>query len=134
MIHLNEELQAYLFSLLSGDLQLKSLGVKGVFDKVPDNSSYPYIRFEEIMSDNFDTHSDTGFQGELTIKVFDRSDSSLTTKRIQSRIYTLLHDADFNMTNFKNINFKCKLTVDTVENDSRTQNGTQKFDFIFARK
>lgn len=133
MIHIAEELQTFLFTALSTDTDLTNLGVTGVFDKIPDNQNYPYIRIDNIDATNFDNHSDSGFSGELTVKTFDRDTSSLRIKRIQSRIYAILHDWNVTMTNFKKINFKCKLSNDTIENDSITQNGTSVFEFIFAR-
>lgn len=134
MSHVNVELQTFIFTLLNTDASLLSLGVTGVYDKVPDNQEYPYIRFESIDASDWDNHSSTGFAGSMTIKAFDRSDSSLVTKQIQSRIYELLHDGALDLPSFKKINFRCTLTNDTIENDSRTRNGTQNFDFIFARK
>lgn len=133
MTQLNAELQKFIFTTLNSDSGLGALGVVGVYDKVPDSTEYPYIRIEGISTNNNDSHTDTGFLGDVTIKVFDRNDSSLRTKKIQSRVYELLNNWNIAMDNFKVINFRCTLTNDLVENDNRTHNGTQIFSFIIAR-
>jgi len=134
MSHINVELQSMLFQVLNTDGDLSDLGVKGVYDKVVDNAAYPYIRLDKMDAKPFDNHSDTGFSGEVTVKVFDQNDSSLRTKQIQGRIYDLLHDGNVDTTSFEKINFRCKLTNSIIENDSRTHNGTQIFEFIYSRK
>jgi len=108
--------------------------ISGVFDYVPDEQEYPYVEIGEDSFTSFNGHNFNGFSGETTIRCYDSNTSSLKLKQIQSRIYELLHDSSFLLDSFKKINFRCKLTTSTVDNDNITQNGIQVFEFIFAEK
>lgn len=127
------ELKKALFNILSTDQGLSDLGITGVHSKVPDNSNYPYLRIDGIVALEFDSHTDTGFSGSFIIKTFNTGDSDAKMINIQSRVYEILHRAEIQTDNFKSVMINCKNTTHNFENDSRTQGGTQNFDFIFSR-
>ena len=79
-------LQKTIFDALDGDSTLQSL-VTDVFDFVPENTAFPYVKIGEETSVDNGTKTLQGNEHTLVIHTFSRYRGSKETKEIMSRIY-----------------------------------------------
>ena len=97
-------LQGTVIDLLRSDVSLMSL-VRSVSDrKLPasDGSAvddYPYVHMSSIF-DGWDTQTVNGFSVLTRVHVWSRSGSYAEPKRIQGRVYELLHRQPIDIENF----------------------------------
>ena len=85
-------LQKTIFDALDGDSTLQSL-VTDVFDFVPENTAFPYVKVGEETAVDNGTKTLQGNEHTLVIHTFSRYRGSKETKEIMSRIYALLHES-----------------------------------------
>lgn len=126
--HVNVELQERIYEILSSDSTLTDIGP--VYDTPPDNEDYPYVTIGNDTFSEFDTHTTTGFDGSIQIDTWSQAMSKLEVKKMQKRIYELLHDIDLNLPNFKTTAFRCNLQDVLDDPDGRTKHGVQRFEFL----
>jgi hypothetical protein len=117
-------LQKTVFDALDGDSTLQSL-VTDVFDFVPENTAFPYVKIgEETAVDN----GTKTLQGNtLVIHTFSRYRGSKETKEIMSRIYALLHESSLTITGASLVNLRFEFSDIIKENDGLTTHGLQRF-------
>lgn len=87
---LTSELQAALYTKLTGDTTLMAL-ISGVYDRVPEGATFPYVSIGEIDSQDDSTFSLDAQSVTMTIHTWSRQRGKKQTQQIMARIHDLLH-------------------------------------------
>ena len=119
-------LQKTIFDALDGDSTLQSL-VTDVFDFVPENTAFPYVKVGEETSVDNGTKTLQGNEHTLVIHTFSIYRGSKETKEIMSRIYALLHESSLTITGASLVNLRFEFSDIIKENDGLTTHGLQRF-------
>ena len=120
------ELQKSIFNALDGDSTLQSL-VTDVYDFVPENTDFPYVKIGEETSIDNGTKTLQGNEHTLVIHSFSRYRGSKEVKNIMSRIYALLHESSLSVSGASLVNLRFEFSDVIKENDGRTTHGLQRF-------
>lgn len=81
-----QELHEEYFRLLSGEITVGSETI-AVYDSVPSNATYPYVKIGEWTEIDWSTKSNFGAEVTITIQIVDRFQNSIT----RSRLYSVLN-------------------------------------------
>jgi hypothetical protein len=130
-VHAALAVQAIIYTLLSADDQLSTLGVT-VYDHAPDNASYPYIVIGEDAFDDFGAHDVDGFEAVLEMHTWTQAEGKKPCKEIQDRLYQLLHDTDLGLSEHKTISLRGGMTTTMLDPDGRTYHGVNRFNLILG--
>jgi|TARA_R110000772_G_C13075664_1_gene416873 hypothetical protein len=120
------ELQKSIFNALDGDSTLQNL-VTDVYDFVPENTAFPYVKVGEETSLDNGTKTLQGNEHTLVIHTFSRYRGSKEVKEIMSRIYALLHESSLSVTGASLVNLRFEFSDVIKENDGFTSHGLQRF-------
>ena len=120
------ELQKSIFNVLDGDSTLQNL-VTDVYDFVPENTAFPYVKVGEETSLDNGTKTLQGNEHTLVIHSFSRYRGSKEVKEIMSRIYALLHESSLSVTGASLVNLRFEFSDVIKENDGFTSHGLQRF-------
>ena len=120
------ELQKSIFNALDGDSTLQNL-VTDVYDFVPENTAFPYVKVGEETSTDNGTKTLQGNEHTLVIHTFSRYRGSKEVKEIMSRIYALLHESSLSVTGASLVNLRFEFSDVIKENDGFTSHGLQRF-------
>jgi len=120
------ELQKSIFNALDGDSTLQNL-VTDVYDFVPENTVFPYVKVGEETSLDNGTKTLQGNEHTLVIHTFSRYRGSKEVKEIMSRIYALLHESSLSVTGASLVNLRFEFSDVIKENDGFTSHGLQRF-------
>ena len=110
------ELQKSIFNALDGDSTLQNL-VTDVYDFVPENTAFPYVKVGEETSLDNGTKTLQGNEHTLVIHTFSRYRGSKEVKEIMSRIYALLHESSLSVTGASLVNLRFEFSDVIKEND-----------------
>lgn len=126
--------QRALYQLLKNDPTLAGEGNKGVFDFVPDNQAFPYVRIGDIEWVDFSTHTEDGFEGTCTIHTWSRpvDRGRRETLILQGIIYSLLHRSNLAIENYANVSLRFVSSNILVDPDNVTVHGIQVFRLLIA--
>ena len=119
-------LQKTVFDALDGDSTLQSL-VTDVFDFVPENTAFPYVKIGEETAVDNGTKTLQGNEHTLVIHTFSRYRGSKETKEIMSRVYALLHESSLTVSGASLVNLRFEFSDIIKENDGLTTHGLQRF-------
>ena len=119
-------LQKTVFDALDGDGTLQSL-VTDVFDFVPENTAFPYVKIGEETAVDNGTKTLQGNEHTLVIHTFSRYRGSKEAKEIMSRIYALLHESSLTVSGASLVNLRFEFSDIIKENDGLTTHGVQRF-------
>jgi len=120
------ELQKSIFNALDGDSTLQSL-VTDVYDFIPENTAFPYVKVGEETSIDNGTKTLQGNEHTLVIHTFSRYRGSKEVKEIMSRIYALLHESSLSVSGASLVNLRFEFSDVIKENDGFTSHGLQRF-------
>ena len=120
------ELQKSIFNVLDGDSTLQNL-VTDVYDFVPENTVFPYVKVGEETSIDNGTKTLQGNEHTLVIHTFSRYRGSKEVKEIMSRIYALLHESSLSVSGASLVNLRFEFSDVIKENDGFTSHGLQRF-------
>jgi len=120
------ELQKSIFNALDGDSTLQNL-VTDVYDFVPENTVFPYVKVGEETSIDNGTKTLQGNEHTLVIHSFSRYRGSKEVKEIMSRIYALLHESSLSVSGASLVNLRFEFSDVIKENDGFTSHGLQRF-------
>ena len=120
------ELQKSIFNALDGDSTLQNL-VTDVYDFVPENTAFPYVKVGEETSIDNSTKTLQGNEHTLVIHTFSRYRGSKEVKEIMSRIYALLHESSLSVSGASLVNLRFEFSDVIKENDGVTSHGLQRF-------
>lgn len=91
--HTQNALQKALYQTLASDSTLTSL-VTGIYDAVPEHTSYPYVVFAGSSADNLDSLGSHRERIRLRLEVYSRTNGRRQTQTILDRVHVLLHHAN----------------------------------------
>ncbi len=93
-------LQAGIYARLTGYSALTSvLGAGKVFDHVPQDTSAPYVRIEDVTLNDSDTKTSNGWEAIITISCWDfEKAGKKSAQTIMGHIYDALHKSESSIT------------------------------------
>ena len=119
-------LQKTVFDALDTDSTLQSK-VTDVYDFVPENTAFPYVKLgEDTVIDN-GTKTLQGNEHTLVVHTFSRYRGSKEIKDIMARIYTVLHESSLTVSGASLVNLRFEFSDVLKENDGLTTHGLQRF-------
>lgn len=120
------KLQKAIYAALTGDATLMAK-IRGVYDSVPQAQEFPFVVIGEADFDPFDSHSQNGFEGILTIHTWARGRGRAQVLDIQDDLYRILHKNYFNLTGYRVIVNRFQFQQTLVDPDSVTYHGITRF-------
>jgi|TARA_R100000455_G_C6273261_1_gene130649 hypothetical protein len=123
------ELQKAVFSALNGGSITDASGsaITGVFDDVPTDTAYPYIRIgEETLADNSSKDKDI-FEHTLTIHIWSQYRGNRDIKDIMKQVHDLLHDSSLSVSGASMVNMRQEFHTTLIEGDGITRHGVMRF-------
>lgn len=90
------DLQSAVYSRLASDSELNAL-VTGVYDKVPQNSNYPFISLGDWSAEHWSTQGLDGLRLMLSMEAWSKNGGKSEIINIQARIYSLLGNAQLTL-------------------------------------
>jgi hypothetical protein len=119
------------YSLLTSDTTLMAL-ITGVYEQVPDNTAYPYVKIGDYDFSEWDTHTANGVDGDVTIKVWDQDRGENIVMQILNRIYHVLHNQELGLSGFSTVVFRFRTGNIAIEPDGRTYQGIAIYHVILG--
>lgn len=98
-----------------------------VYDFVPQNASYPYIRIGLDSAIEYDTKPTTGNEVDATIHVWARAAGAKSIKTIMDKIYQRLHRLEANLTATGFTVVQCLCVFQTVMLESNHDGGDKYY-------
>jgi len=132
--HIEPDLQQAVFDILDADVPLRTLlgGAGRILDFVKDGQALPYVTVGDSTMGDWSTHDTDGFEGSFTVSVWAEARGKTKAKDIQKLIWGLIHNKALGIAGRTQINLRCGLQTVLREDDGRTHQGIQRFDFIFG--
>ena len=119
-------LQKTVFDALDTDSTLQSK-VTDVYDFVPENTAFPYVKLGEDTAIDNGTKTLQGNEHTLVVHTFSRYRGSKEIKDIMARIYTVLHESSLTVSGASLVNLRFEFSDVLKENDGLTTHGLQRF-------
>ena len=92
------EFQKFIFSVLTSDAELAAIIGDRVYDDVPEGAQFPYVSFGPHDVNEDDAGCIVAGEHSLQLDVWSREVGSVQAKQIVSKIKSILHDNDGEMT------------------------------------
>ena len=121
-----QAVQQAVMTLLQNDSTLGAQ-INGVFDHVPDKTSFPYIVLSETESRDWSTTTRAGQEHRMTLSVYSRYGGKKQVQQITERVYALLHEVTVSITGDSCVLCRFQLQEITLLNDGRTYQGDSVF-------
>lgn len=122
------QIQAVVYARLNGDSTLFNfLGVKGVFDRPPENQPVPYITIGQDVATDASTIGHLGQEVVVELHTWTQLQGRKLSKAIMNRIDELLHHQEMTLTDFY-VTAVRRQTEESLEDpDHVTYHGVQRF-------
>ena len=127
MSNFSVELQTTVYNaLLANNPLTTKLGGNNIYDFVPENTAFPYVKIgdQTMVDDGTKTKKGTDFT--LMIHTFSRYRGSKEIKEIMSLVYDVLHESSLSVSGAMN-NMRFEFADIIKENDGLTTHGMQRF-------
>ena len=113
-------------ALLASNTLTTKLGGNNIYDFVPENTAFPYVKIgdQTMVDDGTKTKKGTDFT--LMIHTFSRYRGSKEIKEIMSLVYDVLHESSLSVSGAMN-NMRFEFSDIIKENDGLTTHGMQRF-------
>ena len=113
-------------ALLASNPLTTKLGGNNIYDFVPENTAFPYVKIgdQTMVDDGTKTKKGTDFT--LIIHTFSRYRGSKEIKEIMSLVYDVLHESSLSVSGVMN-NMRFEFSDIIKENDGLTTHGVQRF-------
>ena len=113
-------------ALLASNPLTTKLGGNNIYDFVPENTAFPYVKIgdQTMVDDGTKTKKGTDFT--LIIHTFSRYRGSKEIKEIMSLVYDVLHESSLSVSGAMN-NMRFEFADIIKENDGLTTHGMQRF-------
>ena len=113
-------------ALLASNPLTTKLGGNNIYDFVPENTAFPYVKIgdQTMVDDGTKTKKGTDFT--LMIHAFSRYRGSKEIKEIMSLVYDVLHESSLSVSGAMN-NMRFEFSDIIKENDGLTTHGMQRF-------
>tara|TARA_Y100001937_G_C7119468_1_gene331866 strand:+ start:714 stop:1124 length:411 start_codon:yes stop_codon:yes gene_type:complete len=123
------ELQKSVFSALNGAsiTDYDGAAITGVFDDVPENTTYPYIRIGEETATDVSVKDKDLFEHTLTIHIWSQYRGNRDIKGIMKQVHDTLHDSSLSVTGAAMVNMRQEFQTTLLENDGITRHGVMRF-------
>ena len=118
-------LQTAVYDALNGDSSLTS-SVSGIFDFVPESTSFPYVKVGDQTMVEDGTKDKKGSDFTLMVHTFSRYRGSKEIKEIMSLVYGILHESSLSISGAMN-NMRFEFSDIIKESDGLTTHGVQRF-------
>lgn len=127
------ELQKDIYAALIGNATLMAK-INGVFDFIPDNQAFPFVRIGDIEFLDWGTQTFDGFEATIIIDLWHRPSSrgKAPLHSIMHDIYTTLHKNVFSIPNYSTMVSRFISSNIIVEEDGVTYHGITKFKLILG--
>lgn len=119
-------LQKAIYTALDDNSALSAL-VTGVYDDVPEGTSYPYITIGDDTAINVGTKTVDALEYTLTLHAWSQYRGRKEIKQIMSAIYDVLHDTSLTVENSVLVNIKQEFEQSFVDGDGITRHGVMRF-------
>jgi len=124
------DLQTAIFTLLSGDSTLDGLvGDNKIFDNVPQDTTYPYVRIGLESTSDVGTKTLDGNIHRVDIEAWSQYRGQKEIKQIMERLYLLLNNTTIGVTGANSVMSYVVNTATIVEVDNLTRHGIITVDF-----
>ncbi len=131
-----------IISVFAADTALIALIQQRIYDNVPAESKFPYIRVGDSAIDDWGTKSKTGMQFYESFHTFDRTQENKSTNapqyrgqkivnQIQARMYALLHEQRFPIPGAQ-IYMARFVDQKTFSDDGLNWHGVSRFRFLVS--
>ncbi len=122
-------LQQAIYQKLTEDNALMTQ-ISGVFDRPPQDSSFPYVTIGESSGRDWSTKTSTGMEHLITLHVWSREGGRKQAANIMERIHALLHQGSLTVTG--QILLMMRFTASTIqlENDGWTYRGSMQLTIV----
>ena len=127
MSNFSVALQTTVYNALIGNNPLTTkLGGNNIYDFVPENTSFPYVKIGDQTMVDDGTKDKKGSDFTLIVHTFSRYRGSKEIKEIMSLVYDVLHESSLSVSGaFNNMRFEFSDII--KENDGLTTHGMQRF-------
>jgi hypothetical protein len=97
--------------------------VSGIYDNVPQETSYPFISFGRNYSKKYDVLGKNGLEQKLDIEIWSREGGKKQSAYIMESVYSLLHNAEIVIAGHNLISMEVISTSINLESDGCTYHG-----------
>lgn len=122
-------LQQAIYQSLTGDATLMDT-VRGVYDRPPQDSEYPYVTLGETSVSDYSTKTTTGTEHTQSLHVWSREGGRKEAMAIMERLYQLLHETALSVTGHSVIYARFLSSNLALENDGWTYHATLRFQVL----
>ncbi len=127
MSNFSVALQTTVYNALIGNNPLTTkLGGNNIYDFVPENTSFPYVKVGDQTMVDDGTKDKKGSDFTLIVHTFSRYRGSKEIKEIMSLIYDVLHESSLSVSGASN-NMRFEFSDIIKESDGLTTHGVQRF-------
>lgn len=123
------ELQKSIYGALTGDTTLMAL-ITGVYDFVPDGTSFPYVQIGEDAFEEDGSHTFDGMGVTVTIHSWSQAAGRKQVKEIMAEVYRILHDSTLNISGHTMIMSRFEFGETLKDPDGKTHHGVQRFRMV----
>lgn len=123
------ELQKAAFTVLDGDATLSGL-VTGVYDQVPQDTSFPFVVIESIGSSGKSTKTEEVIQAIVSIAVYSRYRGKKEVWEILNEVKRIMHNNLLSMTGCTMVINKYQRSGAQILSDGLTQRGFVEFNCV----
>ena len=120
------EVQTAIYNTLSGDATLAAL-VTGIYDHVPQETTYPYVVIADMMMEEFDTQTWDGALMTLNVHVWSRKRGRKECMTIFGHLRRLLHDQDLVVSGHCHVLCQRDYSEVFLDPDGVTRHGVMRF-------
>ncbi len=124
------EIQVSIYEELTGYYHLSSMVGDRIYDRVPQNSDYPYLVLGDDTSLPWDTDNTTGSENTLTLHVWSRYYGRKEVKDIMKAIYDCLHRKNIEVSGAHTVLCQHEFSESFLDPDGITTHGVIRFRII----
>lgn len=128
MMHASAELQTTIFETLTSDPSvLALLGGPKVFDRVPEQATFPYLTLGRTAVMDWSTGTEDGAEHILTLHVWAKGGGKRETYEIMDKVSSRLHDSHLPLEGHQLVNLQLQFAEARQEPESATYHGILRF-------
>ena len=125
-------IQTVIYQTLTAHAPLMAM-VKGVFDDVSEDQTFPYVTIGESTPNENDTVAVFSDDSTITVHVWSRYEGRSETKRIQGAIYDALHRAKPTYSGYNIMGVDWVSSDSFIDTDGEPRHGVQVFRILIDK-
>jgi hypothetical protein len=126
------ELQKAAYAALIGDATLSGM-VTGTYSHVPQDTAFPYVKFETIRSSDWSTKTNAGIQATLVLSVFSKGRGAKESLNIIAEINRVLGSASLSMSGCSMVSISFMDSKIMQQDDGLTWKGSISFQVLIQK-